>query len=205
MQRNGLLLPLMALALAALLAGVLAWDFRRAWEEKQAKLAAIAPATLDGKIAEGEYLSSYHDEATGMDIYWTIIGEEIYLALRCPSKGWASIGIGGGPMMKDSDIIIVYIDDEGVHFRDSFGTNMVKHAPDVELGGRDDVLDLAGSEGEEGMMIELRRKLETGDPYDQPILPGKLRIILAHAAADDFVSYHTSRSVVMLDLFEEGR
>jgi hypothetical protein len=206
MQRNGLLLPLGALVMAGLLAGLLAWDFRRAWEVKQAQLAAIAPATLDGTIAEGEYLHSYYDEETGMEIHWTIVGEEIYLALRCPSRGWGSIGLGGeGPMMKDSDIIIAYIDEAGVHSQDSFGIDMIKHAPDVELGGRDDIIALAGSEDEAGMTIELHRALETGDPYDQPITPGSLRILLAHANSDDFVSYHTSRSTVMLELVaEEG-
>lgn len=204
MQRNGLLLPLTALALAAGIAALLALDFRKGWEADQARRLGLHEATLDGIIEEGEYTRSYRDEATGIELYWTIRGDEIFIGLRCPDRGWVAVGLGGeGPMMKGADILIAYVDSEGLHVQDNFANDFVAHTADVKLGGRDDILESAGAESEQGTVIELRRKLDTGDAYDQPIVPGKMRVLLAHADADDFTSYHKSRFVAMLDLLGE--
>jgi len=205
MQRNGLLLPLTALALAAGIAALLALDFRKSWEADQARRLEHSQATLDGIIQEDEYTKSFHNEATGMELYWTIRDDEIFIGLRCPSRGWVALGLGGqGPMMKDADILIAYVDAEGVHAQDNFANDFASHVADIQLGGRDDILESAGTETGQGTVVELRRKLDTGDPYDQRIVPGKLRVLLAHADADDFTSYHKSRFATTIDLFGFG-
>lgn len=204
MQRNGLLLPLTALALAVGIAALLALDFRKSWEADQERRLGLHGATLDGIIEEGEYAQSYRDEATSIELYWTIKEDEIFIGLRCPGRGWVALGLGGqGPMMKDADILIAYVDSEGLHVQDNFANDFVSHVADIKLGGRDDILESAGTETGQGTVIELRRKLDTGDPYDQPIAPGKLRVLLAHADGDDFTSYHTSRFATTLDLLGE--
>ncbi len=204
MQRNGLLLPLIALALAVGIAALLTLDFRRNWETDQARRLGLRAATLDAIIEEGEYTKSYRDEATGMELHWTIVEDEIFIGLRCPDRGWVAVGLGGeGPMMKGADILITYVDSEGLHLQDNFANDFVSHTADAKLGGRDDILESAGAESEQGTVVELRRKLDTGDPFDQAIVPGKMRVLLAHSDSDDFTSYHKSRSVTMLDLFEE--
>lgn len=205
MQRNGLLLPLSALLLAIAIAVGLALDFRLAGEAERAHQAAVRPATLDGRIDEDEYARSYRDETTGMTLYWTIVGEEIFIGLRCPDRGWVAVGLGGeGPMMKGADILIAYVDATGVHVQDNYGDDAMTHVADGELGGSDDISERAGSEGEGGTVVELRRALDTGDEYDQAMTKGEMRVLLAHADADDFTSYHKSRSTSMIDFFEVG-
>ena len=204
MQRNGLLLPLTALALAIGIAALLTLDFRRNWEADQALRLGLHGATLDGIIEEGEYTKSYRDEATSMELHWTIVEDEIFIGLRCPDRGWVALGLGGeGPMMKGADILIAYVDSEGLHVQDNFANDFVSHVADTELGGRNDLLESVGTETGQGTVVELRRKLDTGDPYDQPIVPGKVRVLLAHSDSDDFTSYHKSRFVAMLDLLGE--
>lgn len=207
MERNSPALPILAILGAAALFGLLFWDFYRAWEAQKAWKAAHPPPTLDGRIDEEEYDHTYTDSATGIELFWRIDDErgEIYLAVRCPTQGWVAVGFGGdGPLMKGADIWIAYTDEEGFHVQDNFADEPMTHKADTDLGGTED-LEAAGRllEGA-GQEVEFRRKLVTDDPFDQTLEPGKIRLLLAHAEAKDFVSYHSGRTVIMLDLFEEG-
>jgi len=204
MERNSVVLPLIALGIAGMMGLLLFVDFSRQWAAEQARRAAIRPATLDGQIGSGEYASRYLDAATGIELHWSIVGEEIFMALRCPGHGWVALGWGEPDqvqMMKDADFVIAYVDQTGLHLEDSFGVDFVAHAPDTELGGRDDILEKAGSEQEGSTVVEFRRRLDTGDPYDRAIHPGSLTVLFAHAHEDDFTSYHASRSTATLDFF----
>lgn len=204
MERNSLLLPLVALAAAGLMGLVLFLDFRAQWAAEQARRAAIRPPTLDGRIEPDEYASRYLDVSTGIELRWIIIDEQIFIALRCPGQGWVALGWGEPDqiqMMKDADFVLAYVDQAGLHIEDSFGVDFVAHAPDRELGGHDDILEQAGSEQEGSTIVEFRRRLDTGDTYDRPIHPGSLMVLFAHAREDDFTSYHASRSTATLDFF----
>lgn len=204
MERNSLVLPVVALVIAGMMGLLLFADFYRHWAAEQERRAALRPATLDGRIEPDEYARSYLDAATGIELHWTLLDEEIFIALRCPGHGWVALGWGEPDqvqMMKDADFVLAYVDQTGLHIEDSFGVDFVAHAPDTELGGRDDILEKAGAEQADSTIIEFRRRLDTGDAYDRPIHPGSLTVLFAHAHEDDFVSYHASRSTATLDFF----
>lgn len=204
MERNSLWLPLGALGIAGLMGLLLFADLYRHWAAEQERQASLHPATLDGQIEPGEYARSYLDAATAVELHWSIIGEEIFIALRCPGHGWVALGWGEPDqvqMMKDADFVLAYVDQAGLHIEDSFGVDFVAHAPDVELGGRNDIVEKAGSEQGGSTVVEFRRRLDTNDMYDRPIHPGSLTVLFAHADEDDFTSYHASRSRAMLDFF----
>jgi len=204
MNRNSVVLPLIALGLAGLIGLLLFGDFHRQWAAEQARRAALRPAALDGQIEREEYAFQYIDVATGIDLHWTILHQEIFIALRCPEQGWVALGWGEPDqvqMMKGADFVVAYVDQTGLHLEDGFGVDFVAHAPDTELGGRDDILEKAGSEREGSTVVEFRRRLDTGDPYDRAIHPGSLTVLFAHAHEDDFTSYHASRSTATLDFF----
>lgn len=209
LERNSPVLPLLALLVAGVFAGLLAWDFYQAWRAEQAWLAAHPAPTLDGTIDEEEYDHLYVDAATAMEVYWRILPGtgEIYLAVRCPTQGWVAVGLGGeGPLMKGADIWIAYIDEAGLHVQDNFADEPMTHRPDTALGGTEDLKAAGRLLPDGGQEVEFHRKLITGDGYDQALEPGmgKIRFLLAHAAAKDFTSYHSARNALMLDLFEEG-
>lgn len=162
---------------------------------------AEGPPTLNGVLAEGEYAAVFRDEETGMELHWTIVGEKIYLGLRSPGRGWVAAGFAPeGPTMKGADILIGYVQDGEVSVEDGFADGPVNHKSDSELGGTNDVEEFAGSEDEKGTVIELVRPLNTGDPYDRPLTPDEVTLLLAYADKDDFISYHAKRSSVTLDL-----
>lgn len=203
MWRNSWALPVLALLTAGAAGLLLFLDFNLRSEAERTARAALKPATVDGQIEPNEYARHFHDAATGMALHWTVVAEKIYIGLRAPAKGWVAIGLGGAgsvQIMKDADILMGYVDETGLHLQDGFAHDFVAHASDKELGGQEDILASAGSERGGYTEIELVRKLDTGDPYDRPIVAGAQPVLLAHAEEDNFTALHTSRSTLMLDL-----
>ncbi|MFQ6033972.1 MAG: DOMON domain-containing protein [Candidatus Bipolaricaulia bacterium] len=206
MWKNNLTLPLISLVLAALGALLLALDFGLRHTSPTSTPAATAGGspTLDGQIAEGEYAHRYHDETTGIDLYWTVLGDQIYFGLRSPGSGWVALALSpSGPVMQGGDIIIGYLSD-GLHIQDEYADSPMSHKADTELGGQDDILEAAGSTDDGGTTIEFRRKLDTGDRYDQPITEGEEEVQLAYSDSADFASYHSKRAIVTLQFLGGG-
>lgn len=120
---------LVALAGALVLVGDL-W-LKNAESEAQIDPVAIASLsgraiddapTVDGQITEGEYAHKLTDEVTRMTLYWSLIGDRIFLGLTSPGAGWLALGLDpDGPMMRGADILIGYIQDGQVSVQDHFG------------------------------------------------------------------------------------
>jgi len=72
--------------------------------------------------------------------------------------------------------------------------NIWGHTLDEKLGGKNDILELAGTEDKEYTYIEFRRKLDTKDKYDK-VFPktGTLKIVWALGNSDDPNSMHVKR------------
>jgi len=211
MNRGALTLSI-AFTLAALVGGlVLIADLWLKNLPEEESAGAPAPAsgvtlptpTLDGLISEGEYARVLHNEATGIYVYWSVIGERIYMGLRSPGTGWLAIGLDpDGPMMRGADFLMGYVKDGEAYFEDHYGDTQVSHKHDVELGGSEDVLSFAGAEDENGTVIEFERALSTQDEYDKPIHPGEMFVMLAYAQNDDWTTYHGSaRDTIQIDFF----
>lgn len=197
MFRNTVGLPLAALVAALLGLGVLALDL--GWVRfPQGGAAARA---VDGVIGSGEYDHQYTAGDIGMTVFWTVQGDEIRLAAQSPAKGWVAVGWGGeGPIMQGFDIAIGYVDSSGSHAQDNFANDAAGHVADTELGGKNDLLEARAAENADGTVMEIRRKLDTGDSYDRPFKPGVMPAMLAFSDADDFMTYHdTHRAVAQID------
>ena len=199
MFRNAVGLPLAALVAAVL--GLAALGADLGWFRFAAATAPGARA-IDGAIASGEYPHQYEAADIGMTVFWAVEGDEIRLAARAPGKGWIAVGWGGeGPIMQGFDIAIGYVDSAGAHVVDNFANDAAGHVADTELGGRSDLLEATASENDEGTVLEVRRKLETGEAeHDRPFQAGATPVLLGYADADDFMSYHdTHRATAQID------
>lgn len=165
------------------------------------------PPQVDGRIDPNEYAHVYYDAEIDLWLYWTIDEEAgvIYLGLKSPASGWVAIAFAPtGPRMKGGDILIGYVDENGEVFaRDDYAHEVVSHTADTELGeGTDDILTKAGSRTPEGgTILEFVRPLTASDPYDKPIVPGRMRVQLAYSEVADFESYHTARALLEIDFF----
>lgn len=157
---------------------------------------------IDGQIQDDEYQNHYRDTKINMDIYWTLNEENIYMAMRSHAKGWMGIGIAPtGSLMQGADIILGYMKDGKLFIQDNFANSAVNHAPDTALGGKNDILESAGSESDKGMVIEFRRKLNTEDSFDRALTDNEYKVQLAYSDTDDLTSYHPAKSIAYINFF----
>jgi len=205
MYRNSIWLPLIALLIVLLGAGLLYTDFqmKQMAEQTPPEAAAAGPPVADGQIAAGEYQHHYADEKLHFDLYWTISDGRIYLGMKSPAKGWIALSLAPkGPMMQGGDILIGYVENGEAHLRDDYAAKPTSHQADTELGGKNDILSSGGSQSEQGTIIELSRKLDTGDKYDNPIVQGPMAVQIAYAKSNNFTGYHLmSRAALTLDFY----
>jgi hypothetical protein len=196
--RNGVGLPLAALVAALLGLGVLGLDL--GWVRLPGGSGAT-PRAVDGVIASGEYDHEFTASDIGMTVSWTVEDDEVRLAARSPGRGWIAVGWGGeGPIMLGFDIAIGYVDSAGSHVQDNYANDAAGHVADTELGGKNDLLEAKAAESADGTVMEVRRKLDTGDQYDHPFTAGVTPVILAFSDADDFMTYHdTHRATAQID------
>ena len=68
---------------------------------------------VDGMLLEHEYAQTLYDNVTGISMSWSIVGDQIHMALQSPYRGW--VGIGFSPndavttQMLGADIWIGYV------------------------------------------------------------------------------------------------
>lgn len=155
--------------------------------------AGLAPWVPDGVVSPGEYQGEASYAGGAFKVYWRVEDGYIYIALVGRTEGWVAIGFEPTTMMKDADMVIAYVAPDGtVHIDDQYSTGATgPHKSDTELGGTMDIEEYGGKEENGVTVVEFKRKLSTGDPYDKD-LAGKdvVRIIWALGPGDDFTSKH---------------
>lgn len=148
---------------------------------------------IDGQIEPGEYAGWFLlDSASDFYLHYAINGSVIYFAMEADALGYLAIGIGYSSKMQDSDIYIGYVDGNGAHMSDNWGTGSVSHVADTE----NNILEFAGSENSTSTVIEFSRALDTGDASQDNIITLGVQMDLIwayHSTADDFTSYHSAR------------
>ena len=153
-------------------------------------------AIVDGVVRPGEYAGSFTDPVTGIAVSWVHDDVNLSVGFVSPGTGWAGIGFGPeGILMDGSNIIIGYVLGAATVISDEYGVGL-NHIADIGLGGRDDILERAGSEASGRTTLEFRIPLDSGDAYDIALRTGKtFSLLLAyHDTADDLITLHTSAS-----------
>ncbi len=127
-----------------------------------------------------------------MTLSWKNDAEYLYLALNGTTRGWVSLGFEPTVWMKDADIIIGSVENGRATVLDENCTgNYGPHENDTLLGGTYDILESGGSEKGGNTVIELKRKMNTGDKFDKAFVPGqKVPIIWAMADTTDNSAKH---------------
>lgn len=146
----------------------------------------------DGIIGDNEYLGEmrYGD----YEIYWMTDRQNAYFGIKAKTKGWVAIGFNPSSRMKDADIIFGLVRDGQATVSDQYSTGTYgPHAPDIELGGSDDITEFSGREEGEFTIIEFTRALVTGDAYDNELPRGPIKIIWSYGSIDDIGQKHIAR------------
>lgn len=136
-----------------------------------------------------------------MSLTWRVEAERLQITLSGPTEGWIAVGFRPSRAMKDANIHIGYVDGSDVVMTDQFGTGLITHKPDVELGGNSDIADLSGDESGGTTTIRYSIPLDSGDEYDQPLVPGEtIPVILAWGRADNTTGAHRDRTTIQITL-----
>ncbi|MFC2068115.1 DOMON domain-containing protein [Chloroflexota bacterium] len=147
--------------------------------------------SADGIIKVREYHGSniYGD----FEIHWRSDDQYAYMGIKAKTSGYISMAVQPGSRMKAADMVFGFVKNGETAIYDLFSTgDFGPHPPDTELGGTNDILKFAGSEQDGFITIEFKRKLVTGDKYDNPLSKGANEIIWAYGSTDDFSRKHTS-------------
>ena len=160
------------------------------------------PATTwiaDGVISADEYQNTraYGDYT----IYWSNDNDYVYIGMKAKTAGWVAVGFGAETLMKNADIIEGSVSDGKLTIADMFSPNVVgAHPTDIELGGTDDILASAGKFDNGYTTIEFKRKLDTGDKFDKPLVKGINKIIWAYSNQPVLTIKHSSRGSGEIEL-----
>ncbi|MFZ2471281.1 MAG: DUF2202 domain-containing protein [Methanothrix sp.] len=147
-----------------------------------AERAATAEWKADGVVGESEYSRSMLLQSPArqgysggeMEISWRNDQEYLYIALNGSTDGWLAIGFEPLEWMKNADIIIATMQADKAVALDEYCTgNYGPHVEDTLLGGANDIAKFAGSKGNGRTVVELKRKLDTGDKFDKAFSPGQ--------------------------------
>jgi hypothetical protein len=165
-----------------------------------AEKAATEEWKADGIVGESEYSRSMVLQSPSkqgyaggeMEISWKNDQEYLYLGLNGSTEGWLSIGFEPLEWMKNADIILASIQRGKATVLDEYCTgNYGPHIEDTMLGGTNDIAEFGGSKGAGRTVIELKRKLDTGDRFDKAFSPGQaISIIWALSQNPDISIKH---------------
>ena len=161
---------------------------------------AVGEWKADGIVGESEYSRSMLLQAPArqgysggdMEVSWKNDEEYLYLALNGSTDGWLSIGFDPLEWMKNSDIILASVQGSTATVLDEYCTgNYGPHIEDTLLGGTSDITEFGGSKGAGRTVMELKRKLDTGDRFDKAFSPGQtISIIWALSENPDISLKH---------------
>jgi hypothetical protein len=156
----------------------------------------------DGVVRENEYsrtmvvVGPARSGYSGgeMEISWRNDQEYLYMALRGKTSGWLSIGFDPLEWMKDADMILGTVEDGEAIVLDEYSSgNYGPHEDDTVFGGSYDILESGGLEVDGHTVVEFKRRLNTGDKFDEALAPGQsVSIIWAMA---DSKSRYTKHNV----------
>lgn len=142
--------------------------------------AATEEWKADGIVGEGEYSRSMILQGPArqgysggdLEISWKNDQEHLFLALNGSTEGWLAIGFDPLEWMKNADMILASVQEGRVNVLDEYCTgNYGPHIEDTMLGGSDDITESGGSKSAGRTVIELKRKLDTGDKLDKALSP----------------------------------
>jgi len=166
------------------------------------EIAASAPGEWapDGIISKGEYAKNLSLSSGRYKVHWRNDADELLMAMEGRTAGFVAIGFEPVQAMMGADMIMGWVSNGDPTVLDLNSTGIFgPHPPDEDLGGRDDILESGGNESSGWTVIEFKRKMNTGDPFDKSFQPGqKVNIIWSMSSSDSLAPRHNVRGTSSL-------
>ncbi|CAF1307283.1 unnamed protein product [Rotaria sordida] len=139
-------------------------------------------------------------EVNVSDLWWNIdeTSQEIIFELHVKTTGWIGLGISRAGGMAGADIALGWVDQTGTaYIQDRYAYN---HSRPIIDDGEANWIVLQGREVNGWTAIQFKRKFDTCDPMDVPIMSGTNNLIFAYGLVDpdlsqpnNDITYHGSR------------
>lgn len=129
----------------------------------------------------------------GLEFEYRYRGESLDIQVRCRTTGWVGVGFDPIHLMKGANLIIGYVDSEGVHLSDRYGVDQGDHKSDEELGGQNNLQAISGFEKDGWTELHFSISVDSQDPYDVSLYPGQPHTLLLACGGegrDNFIHKH---------------
>jgi hypothetical protein len=130
-------------------------------------------------------------EANGIKLSIVFKGDTAEITVSAHTKGWVAVGFDPTNKMKDANFLIGYVKDGTAVARDDFGTANTSHKPDVDIGGKNDLISFSGTEADGNTTMTFVIPRNSGDSKDHPLSPGTHTVILGASGSDSFSGFHS--------------
>ena len=130
------------------------------------------------------------------NLSWEIQETNLIMTLSAPTTGWISVGFEPTKMMKNANILLFSVDEDGIVLaEDDYGTSIFGHKNDIKLGGTNNITILSGSEKNGTTLVSFSIPLSSGDMYDKEFVEGQMvKVLFASASKDKFTSKHNKKA-----------
>lgn len=130
-------------------------------------------------------------ESNGIKLTIVFQGDTAEVTVEAKVRGWVAVGFDPTDRMAGANFLIGYVKDGVAMARDDFGVAPTAHAPDVNVGGTNNLISFSGTEIDGATSVTFVIPRDSGDSRDRPFKAGKHQVILGASTADDFSSKHT--------------
>ncbi len=133
-------------------------------------------------------------EKDDVSISWEVREDRLVVVMSAPTTGWLAFGTGATKIMRDANLIQVWVDDDmGIAMgEDHFGTGSFSHKRDIDLGGAQNLQILSGRQTQEDTTVSFSLPLGSSDEYDTLLERGETYpLLLAYGKNDNTGRKHS--------------
>lgn len=151
----------------------------------------------DGMVAVNEYTRS--QKFGGMMIFTRLENGTVHIAIQSNKEGYLSLGIRPEEKMQGGDIITCVMDGTQARIYDTYSIGIFDpHPEDTTQGGSDDIMEASGSRQNGLTTFEFKRRLDTKDMRDKPLVAGNNPFMWAIGPSTGITARHSSRGFDIL-------
>ena len=164
---------------------------------------ALFAVNVDGIVSEGEYSKRTVLDNGNFQLSWEFEGDKIFMAIIAKTPGWVAIGFNPSTVMANADMVFGLVAGDGrAQALDEWSSGIFgPHTPDVDRGGRSDIISYAGTRKGDTVIFEFSRLLNTGDKFDKVIpTSGKFKVIWAYGPSLLLSAKHTKAGTATLQM-----
>lgn len=138
--------------------------------------------------------------AAGVEFEWRIEGDVLKGRMSARTTGWVTVGFNRERDLRGTRLVMGYVQG-GRTVVEEHIADPPDHRPKVSLGGTSGVLSASGVERDGTTTIDFELRLDTGDAFDVPLVPGRsYYATFAWSHEDDLYHHSASRSAIDLVL-----